>query len=56
MYEYRLQELRRAELIQEAEAHRIARSIRRERRAAKRSGKDPEGPADGGPEQYARAA
>lgn len=57
MFHHRLQELRRAELIQEAADHRLARRVVRARRAAGRAAKDgEEGPVSTSSERYARAA
>ncbi|WP_189320519.1 hypothetical protein [Streptomyces flaveus] len=40
MFEYELQQIRSAEMIREADNHRLAREAIRARRAARRSAKD----------------
>ncbi len=56
MFEYEIAEIRRAELIQEAEAARLVRQVRRSRRAARRSAKDGEGAVSRLAERFVRAA
>ncbi|MQS37599.1 hypothetical protein [Streptomyces katsurahamanus] len=56
MFQYRLQELRSAELIERAETRRLARQARRARRAAKHPAQDGEGRVSGLRERFARAA
>ncbi|MFC5150119.1 hypothetical protein [Streptomyces amakusaensis] len=56
MFHYRLQELRRAELVEQAETYRLARRLRTARRAANRSGENREGRVSDPSERFARAA
>ncbi|GGZ48411.1 hypothetical protein GCM10010387_48390 [Streptomyces inusitatus] len=56
MFQYRLQELRRAELVEQAETYRLTRRLRTARRAANRSGENPQGRVSDPSERFARAA
>ncbi|TQK51661.1 hypothetical protein FBY35_2073 [Streptomyces sp. SLBN-118] len=57
MFEYRMHELRLADLLREAENARLVRQVRRARRAARRSAKDTgEGPVSRHSTRYERAA
>ncbi|MEV6783758.1 hypothetical protein [Streptomyces sp. NPDC051098] len=56
MFEYEIAQIRRAELIQEAESERLVRRVRRARRAERRSAKDGEGPVSRHGERFVRAA
>ncbi|MEU5401831.1 hypothetical protein ABZ348_21325 [Streptomyces sp. NPDC005963] len=56
MFEYRLQEIRRADLIKAAEAHRLAREARRARRAERPATTEGEGPVTGPEERFVQVA
>ncbi|MET7618602.1 hypothetical protein [Streptomyces sp. NPDC005408] len=57
MFEYKMHELRLADLLREAEAERLARQVRKARRAARRSAKDAgEGRVSHESSRYERAA
>ncbi|WP_327326250.1 hypothetical protein OG735_29970 [Streptomyces sp. NBC_01210] len=56
MFEYELQQYRRADLIREADTQRLVRQIRKARRAARRAAKDAEGRVSPDSARYTRAA
>ncbi|MFE5856460.1 hypothetical protein ACFQ61_25045 [Streptomyces sp. NPDC056500] len=56
MFEYRLQEIRRADLIKAAEAHQLARDARRAGRTERRATTEGKGPVTGPEERFVRVA
>lgn len=56
VFEYRLQEIRRADLIKAAEAHQLARDARRARRTERRATTEGKGPVTGPEERFVRVA